>query len=106
MNRKKCCVSYQAGEYKRVIVLNSVHGAKLVCPHCEKFISWSPSDKTLAKRAKMKIPFKEKICKFGKHSGKTWSIIIEEDRNYIDWLMCQSWLFDSVKNNLKMLLEQ
>ena len=48
-NKKVCCADY-SGDIDRVRVElpeGSTHGAKLVCKHCKKHLSWAPKQATL-----------------------------------------------------------
>ena len=43
-----CCGKYKGlGDRERVDVPTGIHGAKMVCKHCSKFLSWAPSMKTI-----------------------------------------------------------
>ena len=46
-----------------------------------------------------------KICPFAKHQGELWSDVIEEDRDYVEWLTKQDWLSDELHKYLIELLE-
>ena len=40
---------------------------------------------------------KEWTCRFKKHLNKTWSQIWAEDPQYVNFIMCQSWVDDKLK---------